>query len=316
MSLQPWLETPWRQFRQQLDEDRLGHALMVQGARGTGKLELAEAMAARLVCTGDEDGACGKCRSCALFSGGAHPDYTRLEPPEGKHVIRVDQARVLIGSLALTTSFSERKVALIVPAEAMSASAANALLKNLEEPPGHAFLILVAHDASRLPVTIRSRCHDVVVRMPGHDAAVAWLRDQGVAAEAAKAALAAAGGSPGKALEFARSDLVDLHRKLVRGLDAVLANPALLGKLSGLVEAVEPDTLWTWLSHCSADAFRGESGGNRPAWLRAGRDLHRRRLADLQRHADRNRRLARTAVKQDLLLREWLLEWASLARQD
>lgn len=315
MKLQPWLEPAWQQFRQQLEQDHLGHALLVQGAAGTGKRALAEAMGARLVCTADQEWACGQCRSCTLYRSGAHPDFTLLEPEEDKHVIPVKQARALISSLALTTSFSERKVALIVPAEAMHKSAANALLKNLEEPPGHAFLILVAHDASRLPVTIRSRCHAIVVRGPDKEAAAAWLQQQGVEAKQAQAALAAAGGSPGLALAYAREGMVDTHRKLVRGLDAALEEPGAVRLIAEEFKDVAAETLWTWLSHCSAAAFRAASTGERLAWLKAGRSLQPRRLAALQRDADRNRMLAKTSVRQDLLLLEWLLEWASQARQ-
>lgn len=315
MKLQPWLEPAWRQFRQQLDQDRLGHALLVQGAAGTGKRALAEAMAERLVCTADQEQACGQCRSCTLYRGGAHPDFMLLEPEEDKHVILVEQARALTAKLALTTSFSARKVALIVPAEAMHKSAANALLKNLEEPPGHAFLILVTHDASRLPVTIRSRCQAIVVHGPDQQGAVAWLQEQGVDAEQAKAALAAAGGSPGLALAYAREGLVDTHRKLVRGLDAILDDPGAVRLLAEEVQDVGAETLWTWLSHCSAAAFRAASTGQRLAWLKSDRALHPRRLAALQSEADRNRMLAKTPVRQDLLLLEWLLEWTSQERQ-
>lgn len=315
MKLQPWLEPAWRQFRQQLDQDRLGHALLVQGAAGTGKRALAEAMAERLVCTADQERACGQCRSCTLYRGGAHPDFMLLEPEEDKHVILVEQARALTAKLALTTSFSARKVALIVPAEAMHKSAANALLKNLEEPPGHAFLILVTHDASRLPVTIRSRCQAIVVHGPDQQGAVAWLQEQGVDAEQAKAALAAAGGSPGLALAYAREGLVDTHRKLVRGLDAILDDPGAVRLLAEEVQDVGAETLWTWLSHCSAAAFRAASTGQRLAWLKSDRALQPRRLAALQSEADRNRMLAKTPVRQDLLLLEWLLEWTSQERQ-
>ncbi|NND44136.1 MAG: DNA polymerase III subunit delta', partial [Xanthomonadales bacterium] len=275
---------------------------------------LAEAIVARLVCTGDGEFACGACRSCRLFASGAHPDFTRIEPEEGKHVIRVDQARELLARLALTTSFSDRKVALIVPAELMNKNAANALLKNLEEPPGHAVLVLVSDDASRLPLTIRSRCQAISVRLPAVEAAMAWLQGQGVDPKRAQAALSAAGGSPGQALAFAREGVVEMYRTLVKGLNAVLERPVLVPVLAERLKDVDPEVLWTWLSHCSADAFRGANGASPPRWLEHTRALDARLAGELQRHADRNRALARTSVRQDLLLLEWLLEWTSQAR--
>ena len=315
MSLQPWLMDAWAQFQGQLGTDRLAHAMLVHGAAGTGKLALAEAMAARLVCTGTREFACGHCRSCALFASGAHPDWMHLAPAEGKHQIKVVQVRELLATLALTTSFSPRKVALIAPAEAMNRNAASALLKNLEEPPGDSVLILVSHDASSLPVTIRSRCQGIAVALPPAGQAADWLQGQGIASALADAALAAAGGSPGRALNFAQAGMVESHIGLVQGLDALLEKPGSVSKLAGQLTDVEPETLWTWLSHCSADAFRGASTGRFPPWLNPRGSLTAGRLANLQRAADRNRMLAKTPVKQDLLLQEWLIEWSRIAQR-
>ncbi|HSM68071.1 MAG TPA: DNA polymerase III subunit delta' [Xanthomonadales bacterium] len=315
MSLYPWLMDAWAQFQGQLEADRLAHAMLLHGAAGTGKLALAEAMAARLVCTGADEFACGDCRSCALFASGAHPDWMRLAPPEDKHQITVVQVRELLAALALTTSFSPRKVALITPAEAMNRNAANALLKSLEEPPGDSVLILVSHDASSLPVTIRSRCQGIAVAQPPAGQAEEWLQGQAMAPALAHAALMAAGGSPCRALEFVQAGMVDSHRGLVQGLDALLEEPRSLSKLAGQLSDVEPETLWTWLSHCSADAFRGASTGQFPPWLNPRGSLAPDRLANLQRAADRNRMLSKTPVKQDLLLQEWLIEWARLAQR-
>lgn len=315
MSLYPWLMDAWAQFQGQLGADRLAHAMLVHGAAGTGKLALAEAMAARLVCTGTEEFGCGDCRSCALFASGAHPDWMRLAPAEDKQQITVGQVRELLAALALTTSFSPRKVALIAPAEAMNRNAANALLKSLEEPPGDSVLILVSHDASSLPVTIRSRCQGISVALPPAGQAADWLRGQGVASALAEVALTAAGGSPRRALEFAQAGMVDSHIGLVQGLGALLEESGSVSQLAGQLTDVEPETLWTWLSHCSADAFRGASTGRSPAWLNSRSSLAPTRLANLQRAADRNRMLSKTPVKQDLLLQEWLIEWSRLARR-
>jgi DNA polymerase-3 subunit delta' len=138
----PWLEPAWKLFGDSIAHQRLAHALLVQGLSGMGKSVLARAMAARLLCDQQADQACGSCRSCQLFKGGAHPDYFFVSrepnPKTGKmrQEIIIDQVRKLIGSLQLTTSISQSKVAIIDPAECMNPNAANALLKTLEEPPG------------------------------------------------------------------------------------------------------------------------------------------------------------------------------------
>ena len=68
----PWLEAPWAQFNQRLEQDRLAHALLVAGPAGFGKGQLAERMADRLLCLEpSEAGACGRCMSCRLLPGGA-----------------------------------------------------------------------------------------------------------------------------------------------------------------------------------------------------------------------------------------------------
>ena len=153
----PWLEDPWNRFAGGLEQDRLPHAVLLTGPEGIGKGQLAMAMVEGLLCLERAPEACGECRSCRLLAGGAHPDRFTVTFPEGKRQITVEQIRGLLDRLALTTTISPRKVALIHPAEGMNVNAANALLKNLEEPPGETVLILLSHDPSRLPVTVRSR---------------------------------------------------------------------------------------------------------------------------------------------------------------
>src|SRR5690606_18002126 len=118
-----------------------------------------------------------------LFASGAHPDFrflsfmTKDKSDDLRTVIVVDQVRELIGSMQLTNGLSPRKVALIQPAEAMNRSAANALLKTLEEPAGEVVLLLVSNDASRLSATIRSRCQALHLRPPAAVEAQQWLQE-------------------------------------------------------------------------------------------------------------------------------------------
>lgn len=115
----PWLEDHWSFFLQRLQQDRLAHAIMIEGPAGSGKNALATAMVAKLLCSGDEPGACGQCKSCSLLAGGAHPDRFEIHPEEDSKVIKVDQVRKLISSLDLTTSISVRKLAYIHPADSI-----------------------------------------------------------------------------------------------------------------------------------------------------------------------------------------------------
>ena len=155
--IHPWLKPIEDEFQERLAGERLAHAFLLQGPEDVGKQALATEFIAGLLCLKTSFPACGECRSCSLLESGAHPDrhiLTFEEHPkkdELRKEIVIEQVRRLIASLQLTRSLSPRKAALICPAEAMTISAANALLKTLEEPPGDSVLILVSHNPARLP---------------------------------------------------------------------------------------------------------------------------------------------------------------------
>jgi DNA polymerase-3 subunit delta' len=190
------------------------HALIVTGRRGIGKRALADALAAALLCERPRaDGAaCGECPSCGYVRAGQHPDFFVVEPvkldDEGnakpQQWIEVDAIRALTAWSQVTSHRGGARVALLDPAERMNASAANALLKTLEEPPADTFLILVASQPGRLPATVLSRCQRLVAPQPSASDARAWLVGRGVAEP--DSALARAGFAPLAALALAGSD--------------------------------------------------------------------------------------------------------------
>lgn len=220
--MHPWNQPILDSLKARLE--RLPHALLLHGARGVGKLALAERIAQLLLCE-HEDAArrpCGACGACRWFLAGNHPDFRRLEPealmpeaPEGEEgeegpakrtkqpslVIKVEQVRALSDFLYVGSHRGKRRVALVHPAEDMNPNAANALLKGLEEPPANAVFVLVSHRPARLLPTVRSRCVAVPVPLPAPEAARKWLADQG--AKDAERWLAYAGGAPLRALEYA-----------------------------------------------------------------------------------------------------------------
>lgn len=159
-----WLHPAAATLEGVLAADRAPQALLIHGLPGTGRGLLAEWLARRLL---------------GLPPDGTgpivHPDFLAvgLEGPK-QHTISVGQARALIDFVALTAS-ARRKVAIVSPAEAMTASAANAILKTLEEPAGETVLILVADSPGNLPATIVSRCQRLRVAAPTAAAAAAFL---------------------------------------------------------------------------------------------------------------------------------------------
>lgn len=310
----PWLATPWKRFLDRVAQDRLGHALLISGAEGVGKRRLADGMAAHRLCLAPGETACGTCRSCQLMRSGAHPELFRVEPRDGKRIISVDQIRELGSSLALSTTISPRKLVVIAPAEAMNVNAANALLKSLEEPQGETVILLVSHDVSRLPVTIRSRCQALVVSPPSPVLAREWLMSDGeVAAELADAALEASGFRPLLARQLIEDDTVAGFSRVRNALQRLVGRPGAASAAANALGETDPVLLWSWLSQLSAATLRSCHEPSAATWLPPGFECDVMRLSALQHDADRNRRLVGTGTRQDLLLHEWLLEWAAHA---
>lgn len=306
----PWLTEHWAFFLRRLEQNRLAHALMIEGPADTGKQALANAMVAKLLCSEDQSEACGQCRSCKLLAGGAHPDRFDIQPEEGSDVIKVDQVRALIASLNLTSSISARKVACIHPADAMNLAAANALLKSLEEPVGDAVLILVSSVPARLPVTIRSRCQSVIVRQPDSQPVLDWLEvNFNQSRDEVEAALQAAGGSPLRAARYIDSPDSDAYRQVQEGLATLLAHPGSVSLVSARLGELNPVDLWRWLSMSMGEAVKSVMTGSTTNWVPAGRQLQAKSLLELQKQADFNRRLSATPLRGDLLLQEWLIRW-------
>lgn len=211
---------------------RLHHGWIFAGPPGIGKASLAREMALTLL-AGEEKAAMVADDHMAthLFQAGTHPDYAelrRLEKDSGDLArnISVDQIRGLGRLLSTAPSVSQRRVILIDSADDMERGAANALLKNLEEPPRNVIFLLVSHAPSRLLPTIRSRCRLLRLSPLGREDMEAALRQ--AAPELNEANLAdlirIGEGAPGKALSLSG-----------------LAIPEMLDSLNRIAATGDPD---------------------------------------------------------------------------
>ena len=133
---------------------RLAHAYLFEGPEGVGKRLVALALARSLFCV--TKNGCGECPACRKVDHQNHPDLHIVEA-EG-NTIKIEQIRALQKELSFRPLEGERKICVIEAAEKMNASSGNALLKTLEEPSGHALLILLTSRPDAVLPTIRSRC--------------------------------------------------------------------------------------------------------------------------------------------------------------
>ena len=142
-------------------EKRLSHAYMLLAPEGPERDQAARRLAAELLCAQPEP-PCGQCRDCRKVLEGIHPDVTVVAREAGTRGLRQDivvgQIRAMTADAQLAPNEAARKVYVIDQADRMNQQAQNALLKALEDPPGHACFILCAASADALLPTVRSRC--------------------------------------------------------------------------------------------------------------------------------------------------------------
>lgn len=224
----PWFEPALARLRTAQAAGRLPQSLLLQAQAGVGGLAMARRIALLLLCEEEGAGGCGRCRGCTRVAQGQHPDLHEVLPEEGASMLKVEQVRAALAELEVTSYEGRGSVLVFDPAETMTVSAANALLKTLEEPRAGAMLILVTARPSLLPATVRSRCLRLSLRAPDREQALAWLRarDAKLPWEAAldvlgNAPYAALSSDPG-ALAAVRADTMQAVQDLRQGrLDVV-----------------------------------------------------------------------------------------------
>lgn len=247
-----WLQPTWQRLLEL--GDRMPHALLFVGPAGLGKRELAEALAARLLCDAPRaDGhACDHCEPCQWRLTGNHPDLMRVVPaadaaaaegegdaparePAGKapsERILIDQIRALQSALSITGHHGARRVVVLDPAEAMNVFTANALLKLLEEPPAGCVFLLVSSAPRQLLPTIRSRCQQWHFARPSEAELTHWKAQ---ADRETQALLALGGGMPLAAERLAQAGGGALLARFVRDIGGLQAADVL--RLAGQWEA-------------------------------------------------------------------------------
>ena len=143
-------------LQNQIKADRIGHAYLFCGTRGTGKTSIAKIFARAVNCEHPAEGSpCGECQSCKTIAAGASMNVIEIDAASNNGV---DNIREIIDEVSYSPTEGRFKVYIIDEVHMLSPGAFNALLKTLEEPPPYVIFILATTEVHRLPVTILSRC--------------------------------------------------------------------------------------------------------------------------------------------------------------
>jgi DNA polymerase-3 subunit delta' len=246
-----------RLLKGQFAHQRVRHAYLITGPEGVGRRTLALRFAQALNCpeasTAGEP--CHQCRTCKRIEGMQHPDLAVVQAEEIGGSLKVEQIRELQHGLSLAPYEADYRVALLLRFEEATTSAANALLKTLEEPPEQVVLLLTARDADSLLPTIVSRCEVIRLRPLAIEQVSQGLQSRwDVPAEEAAMLAHVAAGRPGYALQLHRDQdqledrqaWLDEHQRLLHAtrVKRFLAAEA-LAKDRAKLQAI----LLIWLSY-------------------------------------------------------------------
>ncbi len=140
----------------QIKSERIGHAYLFCGTRGTGKTTVAKIVARAVNCENLKDGnPCGECESCRSIASGTNMNVIEIDAASNNGV---DNVREIIEEVSYPPTQGKYKVYIIDEVHMLTTAAFNAMLKTLEEPPAYAIFILATTEANALPITILSRC--------------------------------------------------------------------------------------------------------------------------------------------------------------
>lgn len=162
-------------LRNQIESDRIGHAYLFCGTRGTGKTTVAKIFARAVNCEHPAGGSpCGECATCKAIAAGVSMNVIEIDAASNNGV---DNIREIVDEVAYSPTEGRFKVYIIDEVHMLSIGAFNALLKTLEEPPSYVIFILATTEAHKIPITILSRCQRYDFRRISIDTIAGRLKD-------------------------------------------------------------------------------------------------------------------------------------------
>jgi DNA polymerase-3 subunit delta' len=209
-------EKPIAILRSAMTRNRIAHAYLFYGADGIGKRTTAAVFAGALNCEA-QNPPCGVCRSCRKAGRNTHPDIVTVTA-EGQF-IKIGAVKAIQEQMKFRPQEGMRRVLIMPEADRMNATAANALLKTLEEPSAANILLLTTSRPHALPTTILSRCQHLRFTPLPRETVARFLREkETLEASVAEALASSSGGSIGKALEMSRGDYLTLRNGILEAL--------------------------------------------------------------------------------------------------
>jgi len=248
--------------RDSTDESQdMTHAWLFTGPPGSGRSNAALAFAASLVCS---EGGCGDCVDCRTALAGSHADVELIQT-EGLS-IKIDEIRELITRAAWTPSVATYRVVVMEDADRLTESAANALLKAVEEPSTRTIWLLCAPTVTDVLPTIRSRTRNLTLRTPSAAAVSALLQGEGISVNLANFAAAASQGHIGRARYLARDQAArDIRNDILKLPTTIVDIATAFAAAARLVDAAK--------SQAEADAEKkndAELASLKEAWGQQG----------------------------------------------
>lgn len=280
---------PWTQKQRQhllSSIDQLAHALLIDGAEGSGKLNLAQHLINHWLLTGNTDS-----DAIANSMNRQHPDLHIITSPNAFHkklspwlqnhaltyltetqlgakkpsqIIGIDQIRQFASNIQLHALRAPYKIVLIYPVDKLNVYAANALLKTLEEPAGDTKLILLADSLSNVPETIRSRCMRVSIANPEFKEAHEWLKTNNpdLNEESIALILKLVHNAPLLAKQMLDTNIIDILETFLTDLHLLVSNEknplAMAGQWISSINKSTFDVslIYRWLSILFHDVYK------------------------------------------------------------
>jgi len=345
--IHPWNQPYWDRLCQ--SRSKLHHGLLITGQTGIGKREFSLELCKYMLCgevSNEMHLPCGQCQNCRLFDAGTHPDFhvltTEWESEDGRlplladysnryldskerekktrysRAISIDQVRGLIVRFSTHAHISKLKVALVLPADSMSISASNALLKLLEEPPEDSIIVLVTAYPAHLPATVRSRCMFLSLSVPDRLEANNWL-SQYLTEQNSEISLDLASGAPVEAKRLAEGGFVEQYNLCLNGLSGLANRKIGPVELASQLTKIDFELLLLWLHRFISEFIKYSVANLKPDWMeKIDIDMGKVRSDRLYGLYDRicyYRRIVREPLNEQLVIEDLVLAFHRIVVQ-